>query len=107
MEERELTSGGVHGDGDREVEDRAAVADGGAAGLRGAGRRGEDLGLELEELTHEAEVRGDDAAALLDKLEGLVELHAVRSHEVGEANGGGAGDAGLTVNKHAASFVSD
>lgn len=95
----------MYGDGDREVEDRAAVADGRAARLRGAGGRGQDLGLELEELAHEAEVGRDDAAALLDKLEGLVQLDAVGPHEVGEANGGGAGDAGLTVDEHAASFI--
>ena len=95
----------MHGDGDGEVEDRAAVAHGRAARLRGAGGRGQDLGLELQELTHEAEVGGDDAAALLDKLEGLVQLHAVGPHEVGEANGGGAGDACLTVHEHTASFI--
>lgn len=105
MEERELTSRGVHGDGDREVEDGAAVADGWAARLRGAGGRGQDLGLELEELAHEAEVGGDDAAALLDKLKGLVQLHTVGPHEVSEANGGGAGDARLTVHKHTASVI--
>ncbi len=95
----------MYGDGDREIEDCAAAADGRASRLRGAGRRGQDLGLELEELTHEAEVGGDDAAALLDKLKGLVQLHAVGPHEVRKANGGGAGDACLTVHKHAASCI--
>lgn len=93
-------------DGDGEVENRAAVADGRASCLRGAGRRGQDLGLKLEELTHEAEIGGDDAAALLDKLKGLVQFHAVGAHEIGEANGGGAGDASLAVHKHTASFIS-
>lgn len=72
MEEGKLIGRRVHGDGDREIEDRVAVADGRAACLRGAGGGGQDLGLELEELPHEAEVGGDDAAALLDKLKGLV-----------------------------------
>lgn len=105
VEERKLIARGVHGDGDGEIEDRAAVADGGAARLRGAGGRGQDLGLELEELAHEAEVGRDDAAALLDELEGLVQLHAVGPHEVGQTDGGGAGDARLTVHEHAASFI--
>lgn len=95
----------MYRDGDREIEDGAAVAEGRAGRLRGAGRRGQDLGLKLEELTHEAEVGGDDAAALLDKLKGLVQLHAVGPHEVGKAYGGGAGDACLTVHKHTASFI--
>lgn len=72
VEEGKLIGRRVHGDGDREIEDRVAVADGRAACLRGAGGRSQDLGLELEELPHEAEVGGDDAAALLDKLKGLV-----------------------------------
>lgn len=95
----------MYGDRHGEVENCAAVADGWAAGLRGAGGRSQDLRLKLEELSHEAEVRGDDAAALLDKLKGLVQLHAVGTHEVGKANGGGAGDACLTVDKHTASFI--
>lgn len=80
VEEGKLLGRRVYGDGDREIEDRVVVADGRAACLRGAGRGGQDLGLELEELPHEAEVGGDDAAALLDKLKGLVQLHAVGPH---------------------------
>ena len=95
----------MHRDGHGEIEDCVAVAHGRAACLRGAGGRGQDLGLELQELPHEAEVGGDDAAALLDKLEGLVQLHAVGAHEVGETNGGRAGDACLTVNEDTASFI--
>lgn len=95
----------MHGDGDREIEDRAVVADGRAACLRGARGRSQHLRLELEELPHEAEVGGDDAAALFDELKGLVQLHAVGPHEVGETDGGRARDAGLTVHKHAASFI--
>ena len=106
VEERELAGRGVHGDGDGEVEHCAAVAESWAACLRGASGRGQDLGLELEELTHEAEVGGNDAAPLLDKLKRLVQLHAVRAHEVCEANGGGAGDASLTVHEHTTSFIS-
>ena len=44
---------------------------------------GKDLRLELQELTHEAEVGGDDASPLLDKLKGLVQLDPVGAHEVG------------------------
>lgn len=80
VEERKLIGRRVHGDGDREIEDRVAVADGRTACLRGAGGRGQDLGLELEELPHEAEVGGDDAATLLDKLKGLVQLHTIGPH---------------------------
>lgn len=109
VEEGALSGGGVHGDGDGEVEDGAAAtaaADGRAARLRGArGRRGQDLGLELKELAHEAEVGRDDAAALLDEFEGLVQLDAVGAHEVGQADGGGTGDAGLAMHEHAASFA--
>ena len=96
---------GVHGDGDGEVEDGAALADGWAASLGRATGGGQDLGLELQQLPHEAEVGGDDAAPLLDKLEGLVQLHTVGAHEVGQAYCGGAGDAGLTVNENTSAFV--
>lgn len=73
----------MHRDGDWEIEDCVVVADGRTACLCGAGGCGQDLGLELEELPHEAEVGRDDAAALLDKLEGLIKLHTVGPHEVG------------------------
>lgn len=95
----------MHRDGDWEIEDCVVVADGRTARLCGAGGRGQDLGLKLEELPHEAEVGRDDAAALLDELEGLVELHTVGPHEVGQTNGGRAGDACLTVHKDTASFI--
>jgi hypothetical protein len=58
-------------------------------------------------LAHEAEVRTDDAAALLDELKGLVQLHAVGPHQVGQTDGGGAGDAGLAVDKHTTAFITD
>lgn len=105
VEERELAGGGAHGDGDGEVEDRVVV-DGRAARLSGAGGRRQHLRLELQELPHEAEVGRDDAAALLDELEGFVQLDAVGAHEVGETNGGGARDPSLTVHKDTSSFVS-
>lgn len=95
----------MYRDGDWEIEDCVAVANGWTACLCGASRRGQDLGLKLEELSHEAEVGRDDAAALLDELEGFVQLHAVGPHEVGEADRGGAGDACLTVHKDTASFI--
>lgn len=104
--EGELTGRSVNRDGDGEVEHGTAFADCRASCLRGASRGGQDLGLELEELTHEAEVGGDDAAALLDELKGLVQLHAVGAHEVGEADGGRAGDAGLTMHEHTTPVVS-
>lgn len=106
VEERELTGWGVYRDGDGEVEDCAAVADGWTARLGWARRRGQDLGLKLEELTHEAEVGGDDAAAPAHKLKGLVQTHALPLHQVGQANGGGAGDARLTVDQHSPTGVS-
>lgn len=105
MEEGELTGRGVNGDGDGEVEDGAVLADGRAAGLRGAGGRGQDLGLKLEELAHEAEVWGDDAPPLLDELEGLVQLHPVGAHEVRQADGGRTGDARLAVYEHTTAFI--
>lgn len=105
VEERKLTCWGMYGDGDWEIEDCATVANGWAACFRGTGWRGQDLRLKLEELSHEAEVGWDDAASLLNKLKGLVQLDAVGSHEIGKANGGRAGDASLTVYKHTASFI--
>lgn len=106
VEEWELTSRRVYRDGDWEVEDRAAVANSRAASLWWAGWCGEHLGLKLQELTHEAKVWGDDAATLLDKLKGLIQLDTVCPHEVGETNCGGAGDAGLTMHKNSTSFIS-
>lgn len=106
VEEWELAGWCVYGDGDGEVEDCAAVANGWTARLWRTRGRGQDLGFKLKQLTHEAEVGGNDAAALFDKLEGLVQLYAVSAHQVGKANGGGAGDACLTVHEHATSFIS-
>ena len=83
VQEGEWPGRGVHGDGDGEVKDSAALADGWAASLGGATGGGQDLGLKLQQLSHEAKVGGDDAAPLLDKLEGLVQLHTVGAHEVG------------------------
>lgn len=105
VEEWELTGWGMYRDGDWEIEDCVAVANGWTACLCGTSRRGQDLWLKLEELSHEAEVGRDDAAALLDELEGFVQLHAVGPHEVGETNRGRAGDACLTMHKDTASFI--
>lgn len=58
-------------------------------------------------MAHKAEVRTDDATALLDELKGLVQLHAVGPHQVGQTDGGGAGDAGLAVDKHTTAFITD
>lgn len=84
---------GVDGDGDREVEDggsgSAPVQDshGRTPGLSRA-VRGQHLGLELQQLAHEAEVGGDDTPPLLHKLKGLVQLHSVSPHEVSKTDGG-------------------
>lgn len=101
----------VHAHRDREAEDelrgggRGGLAPlpqgpGRAGGLRGAGR-GQHLRLELQQLPHEAEVGRDDAPPLLDELEGLLQPHALLHHQVGQADGGGARDAGLAVHQHA------
>lgn len=71
----------------------------GAGGLRGA-RRGQHLRLELQQLPHEAEVGRDDAAPLLDELEGLLQPHALLHHQVRQADGGRARDARLAVHQH-------
>lgn len=79
-------------DGDGKVEDgcrgRPSVqcGHGRASGLRGA-IWSQDLGLELQQLPHEAEVGGDDASPLLDKLKGFVQFDPVGPHEVSEADG--------------------
>uniref|UniRef100_G3NR29 Uncharacterized protein n=1 Tax=Gasterosteus aculeatus TaxID=69293 RepID=G3NR29_GASAC len=61
----------------------------------------EDVGLELQQLPHEAQVGGDDLPPALHKVEGLVQLDALRVHEVGQADGGGAGDTCLAMHQHA------
>ncbi|TNN62152.1 hypothetical protein EYF80_027642 [Liparis tanakae] len=48
---------------------------------------GEDLGLELQQLTHETEVGRDDCPALLDDVEGLIQPELLRPHDVGHADG--------------------
>lgn len=92
-------------DGNWEVEHCGAFANGGAPGFRGARGRGQHLGFELQELPHEAEVGRDDAAPLFDKLEGLLEPHAVRAHQVSQTDGGGARDPSLTVNEDTSTFI--
>lgn len=80
-------------DGDGEVEDGGGGGPsvqhchGRAPGLcRAVG--GQDLRLELKQLPHEAEIWGDDASPLLDKLEGFVQFDSVGPHEISEADGG-------------------
>lgn len=103
---------GVDRDGDGEVEDGGG---GGASVQHGHGRapslrravRGQDLGLKLQQLAHEAEVGGDDAPPLLHKLKGLVQLDSVSPHEVSEADGGRSGNARLAVDKHPSAGILD
>lgn len=54
----------------------------------GSAGGGEDLRLELQQLPHEAEVGGDDAAAPAHKLERLVQTDPLPLHQVGQADGG-------------------
>lgn len=105
VEECQRARSSMDRDGDGEVEDGGALGHGGAAGFWGAGGGGQHLGLELQELPHEAEVGGDDAAPLLDELKRLLQLHPVGAHQVGQADGGWARDASLAVDEHAAPFV--
>lgn len=98
MQVRQVTGSRVHTHGHREAEDELRGGGGsglpplpqgpGRAGsLRGAGR-GEHLRLELQQLAHEAEVGRDDATALLDELESLLQPHPFLHHQVGQADGG-------------------
>ncbi|KAA8589081.1 hypothetical protein FQN60_010426 [Etheostoma spectabile] len=91
-------------DGHWEIEDCAVVADCWTASLRRAARCGQDLGLKLEELTHKAEVGRDDAAALLDKLKGLVQLHAVGPHEESKSVVKGSRHRAVTASINVPSF---
>lgn len=105
VQEGQRAGGRVHGDGHGEVEDCGALAHGRTPRLRGAAGGGEDLRLELQELAHEAEVGRNDAAALLHKLEGLLQLDPVGAHQVRKADGSRPGDACLAVDENAATFV--
>lgn len=71
----------------------------------GSSSLAEDVGLELQQLSHEGQVGGDDLAPLLHKVEGLLQLDALRVHEVGQADGGGARDTCLAVHQHAAAAL--
>lgn len=94
----EAAGGGMDTDRHWEAEDK--LRGGGGGGLaplpqrpRGADglhrvRSGQHLRLELQQLPHEAEVGGDDAPALLDKLEGLLQLDTLLHHQVCQADGG-------------------
>lgn len=90
---------------DGEIKHSAALADGGASCRRGTRRGGEHLGLELQELPHEAEVGRDDAAPLFDELKGLFEFDAVGSHQISQTDGGGTRDPRLAVNEDASTFI--
>lgn len=98
MQVRQVTGSRVHTHGHGEAEDELRGGGGSglpplpqgpgrAGGLRGAGR-GEHLRLELQQLAHEAEVGRDDATALLDELESLLQPHPFLHHQVGQADGG-------------------
>lgn len=103
---------GVDGDGDGEVEDGGG---GGAAVQHRHGGApclcravwGQDLGLKLQQLAHEAEVGGDDASPLLHEFKGLVQLDSISPHEVSEADGGRAGNARLAVDEYPSSGILD
>lgn len=81
--------------------EQRACRGGGFGGARG----GEELRLELQQLAHEAEVGGDDAAAPPYKLERFVQTYPLSLHQVGQADGGRAGDACLTVHQHSPTGV--
>lgn len=81
--------------------EQRACCGGGFGGARG----GEELRLELQQLAHEAEVGGDDAAAPPYKLERFVQTYPLSLHQVGQADGGRAGDACLTVHQHSPTGV--
>lgn len=66
-----------------------------------------DLGLKLQQLAHEAKVRGDDASSLFHKLKGFIEFDLVGPHKISKTNGGRAGDSGLAVDKHSSAIVFD
>lgn len=68
-------------------------------------RGGEELRLELQQLAHEAEIGGDDAATPANKLEGFVQTHSLPLHQVGQADGGGARDACFTMDQHSPTGV--
>lgn len=63
------------------------------------------VGLELQQLPHEGQVGRDDLAPLLHEVEGLVQPDAPRVHEIGQADGGGAGDPRLAVHQHPAAAL--
>lgn len=94
--ERRGRRGGRRGGGRRRLGSEQRARRGG--GLCGAGS-GEELRLELQQLAHEAEVRGDDAATAPYELEGLVQAHPLPLHQVGQADGGGARDPRLAVDE--------
>lgn len=79
--------GGRGGSGSGGGHHLGSVWRGGAGSLHRAGRS-QDLGLELQQLAHEAEIGRDDTATLPHKLKGLLEAHPLPLHQVGQADGG-------------------
>lgn len=60
----------------------------------------EHVSLELQQLSHEGEVGGDDLTSLLHEVKGLVQLDALRVHEVGQTDGCRAGDTCLAMHQY-------
>lgn len=92
-EHRWLKVIGVEGGGKLVGKKGGGVRDAGRGWFRGGGvsrGRGQDLGLILQQLAHEAEVGRDDGPALLDDVEGLVQLQPLGPHDVSHADGRGA-----------------
>ena len=56
--------------------------------------------LKLEQLSHEVEIRRDDVALGFDKLVSLQHGQRRSIHDEGDEDGGGSGDAGLTVDEN-------
>jgi len=62
--------------------------------------------LELQQLTHEVEVGGDDAPSVLDKLVRVDKTHGVMFDEVGHGDGGAPAHPSLAVDQYCAPPVS-
>lgn len=60
----------------------------------------ENIGLKLQQLSHEGQVGGDDVTPLLHKVKGLIQPDTPRVHEVGQTDGGRAGDTCLAMHQH-------
>lgn len=60
----------------------------------------QNVGLKLQQLSHEGQVRRDDLASLLHEVESLVQSDAAGVDEVGQTDSGRARDASLAVHQH-------